>query len=395
MKKGPIIFVLIIVLLFGGVIVYRQTRPQAELEEEVPPLVGTEIMQKGDIVLYRELVGTVEPEDVVYVYPKASGEITDVFVSAGDYVSPGQALCTIDTQMVESARLSMESARAAYENAQATYNRQLALYQAGDVAAATYEQAEASYKSAQIAYEQAQLSYNNQLDYSNVTASIGGKVESVGIEVHDNVSQASLICVISGVGGKSVTFNVPQKIVDEMNLGDVITLEKDGIEYQATISEIATMIDASTGLFQIKAAIDNGDALATNSTVSLTVISDQVHGADTIHTDSVYYSGGDAYVYIYDDGTVHEVPITVGIYDSVLAQVLGGLTPSDMVITTWTNELYEGSHVRVSEEDASAAAKAAATSFQAAEEPDAASGEDAENENDGAAEADADAVAEE
>ncbi len=394
MKKGPIIFVLIVVLLFGGVIVYRQTRPQAELEEEIPPMVDTEIMQKGDIVLYRELVGTVEPEDVVYVYPKASGEITGIYVSAGDYVTAGQAICTIDTQTVESARLSMESARTAYENAQATYNRQLALYQAGDVAAATFEQAESSYKSAQIAYEQAQLSYNNQVEYSNLTAPIGGKVESVSIDTHDNVSQASLICVISGVGGKSLKFNVPENIMKQMQLGDTITLEKDGTEYQAQINEIAGMIDASTGLFEIKASIDGGDSLATNSTVSLTVISDQVHGVDTIHTDSVYYSGGDAYVYIYDDGTVHEVPITVGIYDSELAQVTGGLKPADMVITTWTNELYEGSHVRVSEESASAAAKAASTPIQAEAEPEAAD-DDAEEENNEAAEANADATAEE
>ncbi len=396
MKKGPIIFILVVVLLFAGVIGYRVTRPEAELEEEILPVVETETLQKGTIILYRELTGTVEPEDVVYVYPKAGGEITSISVSAGDYVTAGQAICTIDTQQVESARLSMESARAALENAQATYNRQLALYQAGDVAAATYEQAESSYKSAQIAYEQAQLTYNNQLDYSNVTATIGGMVESVDIDLHDNVNTASLICVISGVGGKSLTFNVPQKIVDQLYLGETITLEKDGTQYNAVVNEIASMIDSSTGLFKIKASIEGGESLATNSTVQLTVISDQEYDTDTIHVDSVYYSGGDAYVYTYDNGTVHEVPITVGIYDSELAQVTGGLSPTDMVISTWTNELYEGSQVRLSDESASAALKASSTPVQAAEEPEGDAAEDSETENtEDNEEAEADADAEE
>ena len=36
----------------------------------------------------------------------------------------------------------------------------------------------------------------------------------------------------------------------------------------------------------------------------------------TIPVDAVYYSGGDAYVYTYDNGTVHYVPVEVGLYDS-------------------------------------------------------------------------------
>jgi len=107
------------------------------------------------------------------------------------------------------------------------------------------------------------------------------------------------------------------------------------------------MIDDSTGLFKVKASVENGDALPTGSTTKLSVISDRADNVLTIPVDAVYYSGGDAYVYTYDNGTVHYVPVEVGLYDSQKAQILSGINASDEVITTWSSELYEGSQTRM------------------------------------------------
>ena len=52
----------------------------------------------------------------------------------------------------------------------------------------------------------------------------------------------------------------------------------------------------------------------TGSTTKLSVISDRADNVLTIPVDAVYYSGGDAYVYTYDNGTVHYVPVEVGAY---------------------------------------------------------------------------------
>ncbi len=351
MKKSSI-FGIIVAVAFCAVVAVRVFAPEAEEEEELLPVVETETLQKGDIVLYRDLVGTVEPADVVYIYPKAGGEVTGVFVKTGDEVEAGQLLCTIDTKQVESARLSMEAALTSLETARNTYNRQKALYEAGDVASATFESVEASYKSAQIQYDQAKLAYDYQLEYSNITATIGGKIEQCDIEMHDNVSSATLVCVISGEGSKSLTFSVPEKIVGNLSVGDTITATKSGSDYQGTISEISSMIDSDTGLFRVKALIDQGDALATGSSVSLYVVSDRAQNADTLSVDSIYYSGGDSYVYLYEDGVVRQAAVEVGVYDSERAQILSGVSAGDEVIASWTSELYDGSEVRKADEAA-------------------------------------------
>ena len=59
--------------------------------------------QTGDIRLTTSVIGKIEPSDVVYIYPKAAGDVTEVNVKAGDVVTKGQVLCNIDTKQVESS----------------------------------------------------------------------------------------------------------------------------------------------------------------------------------------------------------------------------------------------------------------------------------------------------
>ena len=60
--------------------------------------VAAENPKSGTIERTTSTSGTVEASDVVYVYAKASGDITAVNVKAGDTVTKGQVLFTIDTE---------------------------------------------------------------------------------------------------------------------------------------------------------------------------------------------------------------------------------------------------------------------------------------------------------
>ena len=61
-----------------------------EMEQQTQTtVVRAEEPETGNIYLTTELTGTVEPDDVVHVYAKASGDITAVNVKAGDTVTKG------------------------------------------------------------------------------------------------------------------------------------------------------------------------------------------------------------------------------------------------------------------------------------------------------------------
>ncbi len=343
MSKGAKIAAAVVVVVAAGAFIgARFMVPKSAPEAVAPPVVRVQQPATGDIQLFRSMTGIVEAADSVYVIPKAAGEITAVYVKTGDYVTEGQLLCEIDTRQVDGARLQLEAAQIALQDANKNLERMRVLYASGDISAQAFEQVQSGAKSAQIQYDSAKLAYDYQIEFSSITATISGKIESSSMEVHDMATQSSPLCVISSEGTKVVNFAVPEAVLDNVKEGETIRIEKGGSEYTARITEVNTMVDPATGLFKIKAAVEQGDTLANGSMVKLYITSDKADGAMTVPVDSVYYDGGNPYLYTFDDGIVHRVDVETGLSDDEKMQILSGISFEDQVIVTWSPELYEG-----------------------------------------------------
>ena len=343
--KKKIITGAVVVVVLCAVLIPRLLGNKQFAQAVSPPVMEAEQPVMGDIRLTTSLIGKIEPSDVVYIYPKASGDVTAVNVKAGDIVAQGQVICTIDTKQVETAKSSMDSAGLSLKQAREELARQQILYSSGGISDQEYEQYRDNVTSAEISYNQAKYSYETQMEYSQITAPIDGLVEICDMEPYDTVSQSNLICVISGRGSRGVSFSATERIRGYLQEGDTIQVEKDGGSYQGTIYEISTMADETTGLYKVKASMDEDTFLSTGSEVKLYVTSEETTNAMTIPVDAVYYEDGEPYVYVYTDGKVHKRDIESGIYDSNTMEVRSGLTLDDQVVTTWSSELYEGAEV--------------------------------------------------
>lgn len=318
--------------------------------------VAAENPKSGTIERTTSTSGTVEASDVVYVYAKASGDVTGVNVSVGDMVTAGQLLCTINTEQVETAKNAMDSASINLTEAQSNLSRMQLLYQGGDISDQEWEQYQNQAKTAQLNYESAKLNYDRQVEYSSVTAPISGKIETMDIDVYDHVNQQAQLCVISGEGDKRVSFYVSERVMSNLNQGDAMTIVKDGTTYDGVITDVSSMADESNGLFKIKAELPEANSLSTGSTVKVTVTSERAENVMTVPVDAIYYDNGVGNVYVYQDGTVHKVEVEVGLYNTELAEIKSGLTADDLVISTWSSQLYEGSTVNLKGEETDAAA---------------------------------------
>lgn len=301
----------------------------------------------GNISLSTELTGTVEAADVVYVYAKAAGDVTAVHVKAGDIVTPGQVLCEIDTEQVDSARNSMESSQVNLAQAESNLSRMQVLYQGGDLSQQEYEQYTNAVKTARLQYESAQMAYNRQVEYSTITAPIGGRIETCDVEVYDRINQSAQLCVIAGEGESRITFFVTQRMRTNIREGDEVEIQKNGTVYKGNISEISSMVDTTSGLFKVKAEMENTEEIAIGSTVKLSLITARAENAMLVPVDAIYYSGGEGYVYLFQDGIARMTPVEVGLYDSEYAEILSGLNGEEQVISTWSSNLYEGAKIRL------------------------------------------------
>jgi len=353
-KFGKILIGVVVVGALGTAVFLRLNKKEEPMEAVPNPTVQVQNPETGTIELSTELTGSVEASDVVYAIAMGSGEVTEVLVKQGDVVEKDQVLFKIDNKQVDAARIQMNTAKVSLQDAQTNLNRMKVLYESGDISAQAYEQVVNGVSMAKLQYDGAKLSYDIQLENSSVTAPIGGLLESFDVEVHDMMSAGTMAGVISGEGSKSISFAVSERVQKGLSVGTPLTVEKNGTEYQGVITEIGTMVDPASGLFKVKASLEEASALANGTLVKLSVIADRAENVMTIPVDCVSYSNGNAYVHTYDAaaGIAHRVYIEGGLIGSEKMEVVSGLGYEDQVITTWSKELYEGAPVNLEAEGA-------------------------------------------
>lgn len=354
MKKKIKYLIYLLVICLAAVVLYSIFGKKKEVViEEVRPVVMTEAPAVNDITLYTDIIGTIEPAEVVTVYPKMSGEVLEVNFAVGETVTAGQVLCRIDSDALNALKIQMDGAAVTKQDADLALQRTQALFATGAVSQQALEQAQSGAKGANLQYEAAKNSYDLQLKYTTVTAPIDGVIESKNIDPHDMIGPSSGICVISGKGQITISFGVSEKVMKNLTVGMPVVVDKADTKYDGSIMEIASMVDASTGLYKVKASLNNGEALTTGSKAKVTVTMDSVTNALTIPVDAVSYYNGEPFVYCLEGTTAKKVNIEAGIYDSERMEVKSGLTPEDQVIITWSNELNDGAEVLVKGDTAS------------------------------------------
>jgi len=348
-KAGKIVIGLVCVGAFGALMVTRFMKKDEPIEAVPNPTVVVQAPETGTIALSTGLTGTVEPADQVYVIPKGSGEVLEVYVNQGDTVQKGQKLFRIDNKQLDAARITLNTTQVSVNDAQTSLNRMKALYESGDISSQAYEQAVSALSMAQLQYDSAKLNYDTQSENTVITAPIAGVLEQFSVDVHDMSSAGSVAGVISGAGGKTLTFNVSERVMKGLQVGDPVTVEKNGTDYSGAITEIGSMVDDQTGLFKVKASLGESDGLASGTMVKVYVTAEKAENVMVLPADCVNYSNGDAYVYTYDaaTSTAKKTPVEDGLIDSDKIQIVSGLSYDDEVITSWSKELYDGAAVNL------------------------------------------------
>ena len=210
----------------------------------------------------------------------------------------------------------------------------------------TISQAQLGVSQAQLTIEQAQ----ENLDTYMITAPISGVVETVNIKEHDFATSSNPAFVISNRDAMTAVYYVSEDVRNTFSVGQQITIEKDGAVYAGEIMEIGTAIDATTGLFKIKASV-KGNTSGFLSGTKAKVVTDTYHANNVliIPYDSVYYDGTQAYVYTVVDGRAKKTNVTTGLFDEKNIVITDGITTSDLIITTWSAQLRDGVAVSIRE----------------------------------------------
>lgn len=219
----------------------------------------------------------------------------------------------------------------------------LASAQAGVVQAeAGVVQSKAGITQAQAAVDAAQL----QLDYANVTAPVSGIVTSKSVTKNNMTSTGSVAYTIMSDGTKYVVFYVSEEVMHELYEGQTVSVDRNGITYDAIITENPGVVDSQNGLFKVKARLNAGADMINGVKVKITLVTQHAENVMTVPIDAVYHENEKSYVYTYSNGKANKVYVETGLFNEDVVEILSGISDNDQIIVTWSSQLRDGVEVK-------------------------------------------------
>ena len=135
-------------------------------KKEAPPSAYQAVpVERRDIVVSAQASGTVQPDTIVEVKSKASGEILDLAVETGQMVKRGQLMVRVDPRnprnTVAQAQADLEVAQARLTNATSQQRRADELFKSQSITEQEHETALLDYANAKAEVVRAQVAVDN------------------------------------------------------------------------------------------------------------------------------------------------------------------------------------------------------------------------------------------
>ena len=353
MQKGlKAIAILIVLSVLSFFIVRRIMKPKEEVEGKALPTVTCISMEKGDIAVKEELLGEISAKEQFRLLSKISGEVLEIDKENGSEVKKGERIALLDNQkQIDATKYSLEQAKAQAQVTRDSRDRLATLKESGDISVQDFEAADAQAKAAEAQLKAAKLNYDTQVEFSEITAPADGILQNSILVKGAFIPQGTQLATLMGAGAQQVLFSVTEDLVKNLSVGQSIMLEKGKESYPGTITEISSVLLPETGLFPVKAEVENTD-FPEGSKAKISLTKDSRTSVNTLPLNVLYYENGEAFVYVFEgtdgnEGLLRKRKVELGLSGEESAEILSGLSEEDKVVSSWNNEMFDGAKVRL------------------------------------------------
>lgn len=273
----------------------RGENPQ---EGAAPPPAQVDFFQAQPSAagIEKKYPGSIEGSVNIDVRPQVTGYLETIFVKEGDYVTKGQTLFKIKSEVfneqVNNARAALKSAEANRSTAKIEVDKIRPLVEGKVVSPVQLESAQAAYAAAEAAVQQAKASVGSaqiNANFAMIKAPVSGYIGRIPKRVGNLVTPADQdpLTTLADISTVFVYFSMSEaeyitylkdRKADQNIANNIELVIADGSTYdQAGKLETASgNIDPSTGSMTLKAVFPNPDRILRSGGYARVVVNKQV-----------------------------------------------------------------------------------------------------------------------
>jgi membrane fusion protein (multidrug efflux system) len=319
---------------------------QAEQKQDRAPVkvisVGT-----GMISSYITSSTTVDTEQHVEVFSKATGTCDSVLVEEGDKVKKGQTLAVLDNSQAKlaeiQARTNRDKLAASLKRADQMFNDELLSKEEFDDIRYRFESASAEWEMAKI-----------RLEDTVITAPISGTIAQKNVKEGMYVTLAISLFRIVDFDSLIAIIFVPELEMSNLEIGQNVTVTADalpGKEFEGKIKRISPVVDPSSGTIKVTVDLsENSAELVPGVFIRARIVVDTHENVIILPKRALVKKEDRSCVFIVKDDIAHESELSTGYADGENVEVLSGLAAGDLVVIDGQTRLRNGTSVRIIDE---------------------------------------------
>jgi len=280
------------------------------------------------------------------VFPEAPGMVKAIYVKEGQKVSAGQVIASLNSSAGKEQVKALETQ---LKLATDVYNRQKSLWNQNIGSEVQYLQA----KTQKEALDSQVSSAKKQLDMYQITAPVSGTIEELPLKIGQMVGPQMPACKIVNFGSLKAIAEVAEAYTSQIHEGDKVAIYVTDLkkEIPAKVDFCSRYINPINRTFLVKASFNGSENMKANMIAIVKINDYKSTNAYVIEINSIQSDQSGQYIFVVSEENgkqiVRKKAITVGQTYNGMAEVTGGISKGDKLITTGYLTVEEGEEVTV------------------------------------------------
>ncbi len=286
-----------------------------------------------------ETVGSLRADAAVVVRPEVAGKIVTIHFQEGQRVVAGAPLFSLDPAL---ARAALNEANANLDNSHRAFGRANELASKQLIAHADLDTSKAA-----LGVNQARATTaRTMLDKATISAPFAGMTGLREASVGDYVNVGQALVNLVRLDPMEVDFSVPEVQLARVAVGQVVKLEVDafpGKTFEGSVIAIDPVIDPNGRSAKLRARVPNSDlTLRPGLFARVRLVFATNPTALMIPEQAIWPDGEQKKVFRVDNGKAKLVPVTLGMRQPGMVQIVDGLKAGDEIVTAGQMKLHDG-----------------------------------------------------
>lgn len=306
-------------------------------------LVETVRAEERQLNIRIEAVGSTLAKQAIDIVAQVSGPLIEIKFEPGQRVAKGDVLARLE-QKTEQA--SVAEARASAIQANLALKRARSLRAKRNISAATVEERQAAALRAKAQLEQAEERLAKRTIRAPFAGQVGLKRVHVGAQVDVNI----ILTTLDDLSQVEIDFAVPERFYGQIKKGQNISAKSAAFPdriFTGVISSIDTRVGEVSRAFKVRALVPNNDGSLPAGMFMHVDVTLEAHKGVVVPEQAVIANAEHHIIYTVVDNVAHKNEVQLGRREVGIVEVLSGIKPGDVVVTSGLQRLRDGVRVKI------------------------------------------------